>query len=87
MAARILADAAAYLVELAEAVRDRLGALPVAGVGGIFRCAPVREAFRTETGATEPVESPELGALRLLDRLPADAGPERRRRQRLSDPG
>jgi glucosamine kinase len=68
VAARILADAAAYLVELAEAVRDRLGPLPVAGVGGIFRCAPVRDAFRAKTGATEPAEPPELGALRLLDR-------------------
>jgi glucosamine kinase len=67
-AARILAEAAAYLAELATAVRARLGDLPVAGVGGIFRCAPVREAFRAATGAAEPVEPPELGALRLLDR-------------------
>ena len=66
-AARILAEAAAYLAELAIAVRARLGDLPVAGVGGIFRCAPVREAFRIATGAAEPVEPPELGALRLLD--------------------
>ena len=66
-AARILAEAAAYLAELAIAVRARLGDLPVAGVGGIFRCAPVREAFRAATGAAEPVEPPELGALRLLD--------------------
>ena len=66
-AARILAEAAAYLAELATAVRARLGDLPVAGVGGIFRCAPVREAFRAATDAAEPVEPPELGALRLLD--------------------
>jgi glucosamine kinase len=66
-AVRILAEAAAYLAELATAVRDRLGELPVAGVGGIFRCTPVREAFRAATGAAEPVEPPELGALRLLD--------------------
>jgi glucosamine kinase len=66
-AVRILAEAAAYLAELAHAVRARLGDLPVAGVGGIFRCAPVREAFRAATGAAEPVEPPELGALRLLD--------------------
>ena len=69
MARRILDEAAAYLAELAGAVRARLGAeLPVAGVGGIFRCAPVRDAFRAATGATDPVEPPELGALRLLDR-------------------
>jgi N-acetylglucosamine kinase-like BadF-type ATPase len=67
VAARILAEAAAYLTELAAAVRARLGDLPVAGVGGIFRCAPVRDAFRAATGAADPVEPPELGALRLLD--------------------
>ncbi len=67
-AARILGEAAAYLTELAAAVRARLGDLPVAGVGGIFACAPVRDAFRASTGAADPVEPPELGALRLLDR-------------------
>jgi glucosamine kinase len=65
---RILAGAAGHLVDLARAVRDRLGELPIAGVGGIFRCAPVATAFRAATGAAEPAESPELGALRLLDR-------------------
>ncbi len=71
-ARRILGEAAAHLIDLAEAVRARLGPLPLplplAGVGGIFRCAPVRNAFRAGTGATEPAEPPELGALRLLDR-------------------
>jgi glucosamine kinase len=76
VARRILAEAAAYLAELAGAVRAHLGAdLPVAGVGGVFRCAPVRDAFRTATGAVDPVEPPELGALRLLDR--ACTTPER----------
>jgi glucosamine kinase len=69
VAGRILAEAAGYLAELAGAVRARLGAeLPAAGVGGIFRCAPVRDAFRSATGAVDAVEPPELGALRLLDR-------------------
>lgn len=67
-AGRILAESAGHLVDLAEAVRFRLGPLPVAGVGGIFRCAPVREAFTAATGAVDPAEPPELGALRLLDR-------------------
>jgi N-acetylglucosamine kinase-like BadF-type ATPase len=67
-AGRILAEAAGHLVDLAEAVRARLGPLPVAGVGGIFRCAPVRDAFTAATGAVPPAEPPELGALRLLDR-------------------
>jgi len=66
-ARRILTEAAANLVDLAEALRRRLGPLPVAGVGGIFRCAPVRDAFVAATGAVEPAEPPELGALRLLD--------------------
>jgi N-acetylglucosamine kinase-like BadF-type ATPase len=68
VAAGILTAAAEALVELAEAVQDRLGPLPVAGVGGIFRCPPVRDAFAARTGAAEPAEPPELGALRLLDR-------------------
>ena len=67
-AGRILAEAAGHLVDLAEAVRARLGPLPVAGVGGIFRCAPVRDAFAAATGAVPPAEPPELGALRLFDR-------------------
>ena len=57
-AERILAEAAAHLVDLATAVRARLGPLPVAGVGGIFRCAPVRDAFTAATGATSPAEPP-----------------------------
>lgn len=67
-ARRILTEAAVHLVELAQALQRKLGPLPVAGVGGIFRCAPIGAAFRTGTGATEPAEPPELGALRLLDR-------------------
>lgn len=66
-AVRILREAAAHLLDLAEAIRDRLGPLPVCGVGGIFRCAPVRAAFTARTGALDPAEPPELGALRLLD--------------------
>jgi len=68
VATEILAEAAAHLAELAAAVRARLGDLPVAGVGGIFACAPVAAAFTAATGARRPVEPPELGALRLLDR-------------------
>jgi len=69
-ARRILAEAAGHLVDLAGAVRAGLGPLPVAGVGGIFRCALVRYAFTAATGAVDPAEPPELGALRLLDRSP-----------------
>jgi N-acetylglucosamine kinase-like BadF-type ATPase len=78
-AARILTAAAAHLVELAEAVQRRLGPLPVAGVGGVFRCPAVRDAVAARTGATEPAEPPELGALRLLDRPAGDGDPVRER--------
>ena len=54
------------------AVRARLGDLPVAGVGGIFRCAPVAGRVpRPPPARAEPAEPPELGALRLLDRRDA----------------
>ncbi len=66
VAAGILTAAAGHLADLAEAIAARLGPLPVAGVGGIFRCAPVSAAFTARTGARAPLEPPELGALRLL---------------------
>jgi glucosamine kinase len=66
LAAGLLAEAGNHLADLADALRARLGPLPVAGVGGIFRCAPVRAAFTARTGAVDPLEPPELGALRLL---------------------
>ena len=65
-AARILAEAADHLVDLAEAVQARLGPLPVAMAGGISRSAPVRERFFATTGAQEPAEPAEIGAIRLL---------------------
>lgn len=67
-ARRILAEAATHLADLAAAVQARLGPLPVAITGGVFRCAPIRAAVVARTGATDPAEPPELGALRLLDR-------------------
>lgn len=68
VAAGILTAAADHLADLADAVQARLGLLPVAGVGGIFRCGPVHAAFTARTAARAPLEPPELGALRLLDR-------------------
>ena len=67
-ARRILAEAVDHLADLADAVRARLGPLPVAAVGGIFRCGPLRAGFVARTDARDPAEPPELGALRLLDR-------------------
>jgi glucosamine kinase len=65
-AARILAAAADHLVGLAGAIRDRLGPLPVAMAGGIFRAAPVRRRFVAVTDAVEPAEPAEIGAIRLI---------------------
>jgi N-acetylglucosamine kinase-like BadF-type ATPase len=65
-AARILAEAADHLVALADAIRDRLGPLPAAMAGGIFRSAPVRDRFVRATGAVPPAEPAEIGAIRLL---------------------
>ncbi|HEX6756629.1 MAG TPA: BadF/BadG/BcrA/BcrD ATPase family protein [Mycobacteriales bacterium] len=65
-AGRILAEAAGHLAELAGALRRTLGDLPVALSGGVFRCAPVRDAVVAATDGTDPAEPPELGALRLL---------------------
>jgi glucosamine kinase len=67
-ARRIVAAAAAHLVDLAAAARARLGPLPVAITGGVFRCELIRAAVVAATGAAEPAEPAELGALRLLDR-------------------
>jgi N-acetylglucosamine kinase-like BadF-type ATPase len=67
-AGRILAEAAGHLADLADAVRARLGPLPVAITGGVFRCAPIRDAVVARTGAVDPAEPPEIGAIRLLDR-------------------
>lgn len=65
-ATRILTEAAGHLGDLALALRARLGDLPVALAGGVFRCAPVRAAVVAATGGTDPAEPPELGALRLV---------------------
>jgi N-acetylglucosamine kinase-like BadF-type ATPase len=65
-AARILAEAGDHLVGLAEAIRDRLGPLPVAMAGGVFEAGPVRWRFVAATDAAEPAEPAEIGAIRLL---------------------
>jgi glucosamine kinase len=65
-AVRILAGAADHLVDLAGAVRNRLGPLPAAMVGGIFRAGPVRRRFVAATDAVEPAEPAEIGAIRLI---------------------
>lgn len=61
----ILAEATDHLVAMALSLRKGLGELPVAMVGGIFDIPSVEQRFTAATGATRPVEAPELGAVRL----------------------
>ena len=65
-AVRILREAADHLVDLADAIRARLGPLPVAMAGGIFNAGPVRRRFVAATRAVDPAEPAEIGAIRLL---------------------
>ncbi len=50
---RILTRAARHLARLADALRERLGPLPVAMAGGVFGAPPVRERFVAATGAVD----------------------------------
>lgn len=65
VARRITERAADHLVALAEAVRRRLGPLPVAGVGGVFNSAIIWDRFVALTGATRPQASAAFGATLL----------------------
>jgi N-acetylglucosamine kinase-like BadF-type ATPase len=64
-ARRITERAADHLAALADAVKRRLGPLPVAGVGGVFNSAIVWDRFVSLTGATRPQASPAVGAAML----------------------
>lgn len=64
VAVRVLEAAADQLADLADAVIARLGPLPVAMVGGIFRIDALRCRFIMRTGAVEPAQTPEMGAVR-----------------------
>ncbi len=69
VARRILEEAAAHLAELAGAVRARLGAsCRSPESAGSSAAPPSGTRSGAATGATDPAEPPELGALRLLDR-------------------
>jgi N-acetylglucosamine kinase-like BadF-type ATPase len=65
VAGSILAEAAAALAGLAVALRQRLGDLPVAGVGGVFAMPELWAAFQHATGAVRPLARPEVGAALL----------------------
>ncbi|MDQ1710457.1 MAG: hypothetical protein QOG49_1842 [Frankiaceae bacterium] len=63
----IFAQAAAHLVLLAQTLRKRLGAIPVAMVGGVFKVPLVKAAFVAATDAVLPAGPPELGAVRYAE--------------------
>lgn len=67
VAADIFRRATAQLVELAVTLRARLGPLPCAMVGGVFRIEAIRSAFSAATGAVAPLGPPELGAVRYAE--------------------
>lgn len=61
----ILAEAADHLIAMATSLRSKVGDLPVSMVGSVFGIPAVRDRFVEATGAHDPLESPELGAVRL----------------------
>jgi N-acetylglucosamine kinase-like BadF-type ATPase len=63
----IFHEAATSLASLVTAVRDRLGPLPVAMIGGVWNVGAIRSRFVALTGAVDPLHAPEWGALLLLD--------------------
>jgi N-acetylglucosamine kinase-like BadF-type ATPase len=64
-AERITRSAAEHLAALAESIRRRLGPLPVAGAGGVFRAPPIWARFTELTGATRPLAPASVGAALL----------------------
>jgi N-acetylglucosamine kinase-like BadF-type ATPase len=65
VARTIIAEAASTLAGLASALRQLLGELPVAGVGGVFAMPPLWAAFQRSTAAVAPMAPPEIGAALL----------------------
>jgi glucosamine kinase len=68
-ARRIAVQAAGHLADLAQAQRRVLGALPVAGTGGVLGDPLIWAEFAARTGATRPIAAPEVGAA-LLAAIP-----------------
>jgi len=64
-AERIVRCAAEHLAALAGSIRRRIGPLPVAGVGGIFRAPALWARFAELTTATRPLASAAVGAALL----------------------
>ena len=64
-AQRIARRAAEHLAALAESIQRRLGPLPVAGAGGVFRDPAIWARFTELTGATRPLAPAAVGAALL----------------------
>ena len=64
-AGRIARRAAEHLAAVADAVQRRLGPLPVAGAGGVFRAPVIWDRFAELTGATRPLVPAAVGAALL----------------------
>jgi glucosamine kinase len=62
---RIVRRAAEQLAALAESILRRLGPLPVAGAGGVFRAPPIWARFTELTSATRPLAPAAVGAALL----------------------
>ncbi len=67
-AARIARRAAEHLAALADSVQRRLGPLPVAGAGGVFRAPAIWDRFAELTGAARPLAPAAVGAALLAGR-------------------
>jgi glucosamine kinase len=65
VALSIAYQAAQHLADLAEALRRRLGPLPVCGMGGVLTSPVIWDRFAELTGAVRPVAPPETGAALL----------------------
>ena len=72
-AQRIVRCAAEHLAALAESVQRRLGPLPVAGAGGVFRAPAIWARFTDLTGATRPLAPAAMGAALLAGMYTSDS--------------
>jgi N-acetylglucosamine kinase-like BadF-type ATPase len=64
-ARKIALQAAEHLADLAEAIRRRLGPLPVAGAGRVFSAPVIWDRFAELTGAVRPLAAATVGAALL----------------------
>lgn len=77
-AARILAEAGRRLANLALSLRQQLGDLPVACVGGVFRSAAVRRGFAAHCDSVASLADPAIGAAVAAALAPGEPGAKTR---------